>query len=180
MKKTRLIRVQSFQIRDETTDWNGNQRSNSFTAFGNGSRSDNNQSPALKRQHTFADSVSKQNCRQNSFLRSLPSSRQNSYCSRTTSRGSTGSSFTYSTTSSGISSGIHSETSDTTGSNASKSALSREFSYGALTEFEDIEELEEGSKTARDSNTGCRVNSESLKPVGGLNYLQNKVPRAIN
>lgn len=165
MKKTRLIRVQSYHLRDDGSDWTGSQRSNSFTGFGNGNSNDVVEPPALKRQHTFADSVSKQNCRQNSFLRSLPGTRQNSYCSRTTSRGSTGSSFTYSTTSSGVSSGVHSEHSDITGSSAPKSALSRELSYGLMTEFEDIDEIDEEAKTARDNNPSSRASSESLKPV---------------
>ena len=166
MKKSRLIRVQSFHLREDSGDWNGGQRSNSFTGFGtSGHRTEPLESPLLKRQHTFADSVSRQQYRQNCFLRSLPGSRQNSYCSRATSRGSTGSSFTYSTTSSGVSSGIHSEHSDTTGSNASKSALSRETSIGMLTEFEDIDEDDEHAKTARENSQALRASTESLKPV---------------
>lgn len=171
MKKTRLIRVQSFHLREDSFDCNGNQRSNSFVGFGNSNNGTKNDvthsSPVLKRQQTFTDTVSRQNSsiRQNSFLRSLPASRQSSYCSRAKSRGSTGSSFTYSTTSSGVSSAVHSEHSDTTGSNASKSALSRELSYGLLTEFEDIEELDEEAKTARSNNGVSRTNTENLKPV---------------
>lgn len=168
MKKTRLIRVQSFNLRDEGVDWNGNQRSNSFTGFGSATQTTNSQPSILKRQHSFSGAVARQNTfvgssRQNSFLRSLPGSRQNSYC-RTRSRGSTGSSYTYSTTSSGISSGVNSEHSDSSGSGA-KSALSREFSYGLLTEFADIDEKEEESKTARENETISRNSNDSLRPV---------------
>jgi hypothetical protein len=169
MKKTRLIRVQSFNIREEGVDWNGNQRSNSFTGFGNTVTQNTNSQPSiLKRQHSFAGSMTRQSSfagssRQNSFLRALPGSRQNSYC-RTRSRGSTGSSYTYSTTSSGISSGNHSELSDSSGSGA-KSSLSRELSYGLLTDFADIEEKDEDIKTARESNPASRNSNDSLRPV---------------
>ncbi|XP_060575375.1 kyphoscoliosis peptidase-like isoform X1 [Ruditapes philippinarum] len=171
MKKTRLIRVQSFNIREEGVDWNGNQRSNSFTGFGNTVTQNTNSQPSiLKRQHSFAGSMTRQSSfagssRQNSFLRALPGSRQNSYC-RTRSRGSTGSSYTYSTTSSGISSGNHSEISDSSGSGA-KSSLSRELSYGLLTDFADIEEKDEDIKTARESNPASRNSNDSLRPPSG-------------
>lgn len=174
MKKTRIIRVQSFNLREEGVDWNGNQRSNSFTGFGSSTVNQNTHpQTTLKRQHSFTGAVSRQSSfagpsRQNSFLRSLPGSRQNSYC-RTRSRGSTGSSYTYSTTSSGISSGNHSELSDSSGSGV-KSALSRELSYGVLTEFADIQEDEE-SKTAREKNLLSRNSNDSLRPVS-TNYQQ--------
>ncbi|KAL4226885.1 hypothetical protein ACF0H5_014863 [Mactra antiquata] len=183
MKKTRLIRVQSFNLRQEGVDWNGNQRSNSFTGFGNTNtvQQQNTNSPlqSLKRQHSFTGGVVRQNSfagstRQNSFLRSLPGSRQNSYC-RTRSRGSTGSSFTYSTTSSGISSGIHSELSDSSGS-GTKSALSRELSYGVLTEFADIDEQDEESKTARE-NSSHSSRCDSLRPPSGR---KSNGPRATS
>ena len=162
MKKTKLIRVQSFRTNSE--DWYDNQRSHSFTGFGpSRQNSITNITNTVKRQNTFTDSVPRKHSsqsgssRQNSFLRSLPNSRQNSYC-RTRSRGSTGSSYTLSST---TSSGISSEPSDGLSSQASKSALSREFSYGLLNDFEDIEEIDEDSKTARD----IRPVSDNLRPV---------------
>ncbi|XP_053377512.1 uncharacterized protein LOC123530427 isoform X3 [Mercenaria mercenaria] len=181
MKKTRLIRVQSFNIREDGVDWNDNQRSNSFTGFGNSVNQNSNSQPSiLKRQHSFSGAMTRQSSfagssRQNSFLRTLPGSRQNSYC-RTRSRGSTGSSYTYSTTSSGISSGNHSELSDSSGSGA-KSSLSRESSYGLLTEFADIEEKDEDIKTARENNPVSRNSNDSLRPPSGR---RSNGPRATS
>ena len=171
MKKTKLIRVQSF--RTDSEDWGDNQRSHSFTGFGpSRQNSITNPNTAVKRQHSFSGAISRQNSshsgssRQNSFLRSLSNSRQSSYY-RTRSRGSTGSSYTLSST---TSSGISSEPSDGFSSQASKSALSREFSYGLLNDFEDIEELDEESKTARD----IRPISDSLRPVSA-SLVNNRV-----
>ena len=189
MKKTRLIRVQSFSQSEDDIEWTGNQRSNSFTGFGSQKQSVGNASNSLKRQHSFSGAVPRQNSfngvlsRQNSFVRSLPGSRQGSYC-RSRSRGSTGSSntySTYSTTSSGISSGQHSELSDSSASYSSKSALSREFSYGLLNEFEDIEELDEETKTARETardtarkngqENNPQSNNDCLRPVSFIRVI---------
>ena len=163
MKKTKLIRVQSFRTDGE--DWSDNERSHSFTGFGQNRQNTNsaNTNICIKRQHSFSGANSRQNSsqsgssRQNSFLRSLPNSRQSSY-HRTRSRGSTGSSYTLSST---TSSGVSSEPSDGFSSLASKSALSRELSYGLLNDFEDIEEIDEENKTARD----VRPVSDNLRPV---------------
>ncbi|XP_052781978.1 uncharacterized protein LOC128218359 isoform X3 [Mya arenaria] len=179
MKKTRLIRVKSFNIREDGADLTADSpRSNSFTGFGHGvSMSPTN---SLKRQHTFCGTVSKSNTsslaasRQNSFVKSLPVSRQSSY-HRTRSRGSTGSSYTYSTTSSGVSSGVNSESLDSNASTGSKSAISREFSYGLLTDFEDIDEKDEELKTARE-NAASRVSAESLRPPSGRRSTSSRGP----
>ena len=163
MKKTKLIRVQSF--RSDGEDWSDNGRSHSFTGFGQNRQNTN---ICIKRQHSFSGASARQissqsgSSRQNSFLRSLPSSRQSSY-HRTRSRGSTGSSYTLSST---TSSGVGSEPSDGLSSLASRSALSREFSYGLLNDFEDIEELDEESKTARDA----RPVSDNLRPVSWTQF----------
>ena len=174
MKKTRLIRVRSFNLREDGSDWTSESpRSNTFTGFGNAAGQCLSPTPSngLKRQHTFcAGSLPKHSngsavsSRQNSFVKSLPNSRQSSYC-RTRSRGSTGSSYTYSTTSSGISSGVNSEIfGDSNASTGSKSAISRELSYGLLTDFEDIDEQDEEQKTARENATS-RTGADSLRPV---------------
>ncbi|XP_052285581.1 uncharacterized protein LOC127881606 isoform X4 [Dreissena polymorpha] len=166
MKKTRLIRVQSLNLREDGTDWDGDQRSNSCTGFS----VNNAANHTLKRQHSFCGAVAKNNTfgahggsRQNSFVQSLPASRQNSYC-RTRSRGSTGSSYTYSTTSSGVSSAVHSDGHD---SNGSKRAISRELSYGLLTDFEDIDEREEEAKTARENLTARVSAADKVRPPSG-------------